>query len=265
MNYSPIIYKYRTWSDPFHKLTLLRNELYYASPSQINDPFDFKITIDLSMLDSSEKREKYINKLLRDAAPILKERKINPVLKKRELMIRLTSETQKMQEEFDSTKHEWTDKRYGIISFSERWDSILMWSHYSENHKGFCVGYDRKKIEESNLFGVAGIVNYDDNYPKIDPIADNLLKEILIESHTKASDWSYEKEYRLTKLWSDFDPLIEQRTINVPNDFIKEIILGLATPQTHQKEIIEIAKQKNIPVYAIVKKPRAFLLDKKKI
>ena len=27
----------------------------------------------------------------------------------------------------------------GVVCFSESYDNIIMWSHYSDNHKGFCL------------------------------------------------------------------------------------------------------------------------------
>ena len=34
------------------------------------------------------------------------------------------------------------NKRIGILCLSRKHDSILMWSHYTENHKGFVLGFD---------------------------------------------------------------------------------------------------------------------------
>ncbi len=30
----------------------------------------------------------------------------------------------------------------GVICFSERSDSLLMWSHYADNHNGICIEFD---------------------------------------------------------------------------------------------------------------------------
>jgi hypothetical protein len=50
MGNSEVLYKYRTWSDKNHQSCLKNNELFFASPSQINDPFDTKISVDYSLL-----------------------------------------------------------------------------------------------------------------------------------------------------------------------------------------------------------------------
>lgn len=76
-----------------------------------------------------------------------------------------------------------------LASFSERSDSILMWSHYANNHKGVCIGYSLKElIEKYDFFPVVyegRLQQYTDGSSE--------LREIL----TKYTDWSYEKEWRL--------------------------------------------------------------------
>jgi hypothetical protein len=33
-----------------------------------------------------------------------------------------------------------------ITCFSEKFDNLLMWSHYSNAHKGLCIGFDLRKL-----------------------------------------------------------------------------------------------------------------------
>lgn len=265
MNETKKLYKYRCWNNPLHKRALTHNELYFASPADINDPFDFKISIDYSLLNTIEKRERYVDKLILDAHSILVERGINIALKKKELLWRLENDRDQMQDEYNTTDFQWTDERFGVISFSERWDSILMWAHYSDNHKGFCIGYNREKLRSSNLFGSAGPVAYKDYYPQVNPLDSDPKSELLIKTHTKASDWQYEKEFRLTFLWDEKAPTNEDRILNVPNDFIEEILLGMCANDKTKSEIIEIGRRKNIPIFTITKKSNSFLLDKKRL
>ena len=140
-----------------------------------------------------------------------------------------------------------------------------MWSHYANNHKGFCIGLNRIKLEKLGLLGVAGGVSYTDYYPKIDPTDTNILNYIFTKTHAKASDWSYEMEYRLTQLWPYHTPSKEERTIRVSDDVIEEIILGLAISDNDRSEIMEEARKKGIPIFKIRKKRSAFLLDKVKL
>ncbi len=258
----PTIYKFRTWSNLFHQKALTHNQLFYASPADINDPFDFKINIDYSLLDSGAKREKYVTQLVSETLETIIRKGISPAQKKEELLYRLLFDRDRMQDEFNQTANLWTNNRFGVISFSLRWDSILLWSHYAENHKGFCIGYNKQKLTNSNLFDTAGPVNYIDSYPRLDPLNIDKENEAFTKTYSKASDWEYEKEFRLTKLWPNIDPSIKERTIEVQNDYAEEIILGMNISQEHEKAIREIAKQKGIKVYKIGSKRNSFLLEK---
>lgn len=83
-----------------------------------------------------------------------------------------------------------------VSCFSERNDSLLMWSHYADQHKGICVTYDYNKlvrlcqrlIRPVRYGNKISTVYLDKNRRKRD------IGEILI---TKAIDWSYEQEWRV--------------------------------------------------------------------
>jgi hypothetical protein len=68
--------------------------------------------------------------------------------------------------------------------------SILMWTHYADNHRGICLEYGCGKSE----FGIAVKVVYTDEYPLWRP---HQLGEILDILITKSNVWAYEEEYRL--------------------------------------------------------------------
>lgn len=259
-----IIYKYRDWEKDFHKNVLLKNELFFASPANINDPFDFQVTPDLKMLDTEEKRLQFINKMLDDHIDSYKSVGLSVKEIKKKLAHEMSTSLGMIQEQYDSVNRKWTNDRFGIISFSYRWDSILMWSHYSNNHKGYCVGFNKEKILNCGQIGSAGLVNYFDDYPSIDPIGSDQIKEITLVSHSKSREWKYEEEYRITNLW-DTTPCLNERILKFTDDFISEIILGLCIGDTAKSEIIKIATNKGIPIYQIVKRKRSFLLDRIKV
>ena len=121
-------------------------------------------------------------------------------------------------------------------------DNILMWSHYANQHKGFCIGFVRKN---DNLLGDitnTQPVEYDCNYPEVDPLDENgnydhtMFTKMLF---TKAKDWEYEKEWRL--VYDEGD-----REEPLPAD-ISSIIFGLRMSERHKATIRKIlADQPNI-------------------
>jgi hypothetical protein len=89
---------------------------------------------------------------------------------------------------------EFSEKR-GVSCFSEDNADLLMWSHYGENHKGFCLEFD------TSYFSKFSKVKYSATMPIFDPLP--VLKHDLEDNDfmsifsTKSLSWSYEKEWRL--------------------------------------------------------------------
>jgi len=89
------------------------------------------------------------------------------------------------------------DSLLGVICFSKVPDSLLMWSHYSDNHNGLVFGFDTDKFPEILRHTLSPVqysrnkVKWNRNWEqdKKDEGAYNLCL-------TKSIDWSYEKEWR---------------------------------------------------------------------
>lgn len=173
------------------------------------------------------------------------------------------NEFQKIQEYAESRT---MDDNYGVLSMTERWNSILMWSHYANFHKGFCIGLNESKMRNSNFFHNGGPVNYETNFPIIHPLNnEDSIEMMFMQTHRKALDWSYEKEYRLVKMFYPEIPTTEERKIFVPSDFISEVILGLKMSDLDTEQIIAECRKKNIRVFQSIKVPFKFELERKEI
>src|SRR5580704_1189488 len=114
-----------------------------------------------------------------------------------------------------------------------------MWTHYSDNSRGFCFGLKRAKIEGAQI-GMSGLVKYTDEYPSIHPLNTNHLERIVTQMHSKAKSWSYEEEYRIS--------LIRENTLRpadrlyeFADDFLEEVILGLNISEKDENEVLRIA------------------------
>lgn len=146
-NHPSIIYKYRNWKDDFHKDLLRKKELFMAPPSWLNDPFDCRIYENhLKFVNNPEQKEKYISDSLFNSSKYLKENNISE-LQAREILSQRLKDTLHYQIRSEVIAQEIDDKRIGITCFSEKWNSMLMWSHYANDHKGYCIGFDEKKNE----------------------------------------------------------------------------------------------------------------------
>lgn len=84
-----------------------------------------------------------------------------------------------------------TFSRLRICCFTTDYKHLLFWSHYTNSHKGFCVGFNANVMPISYAFKV----RYQDQYPEIkypEPIPEKRFEPALI----KSKDWEYEQEYR---------------------------------------------------------------------
>lgn len=263
-----IIYKYRNWTSEFHKKVLTENQLFLSSPSDFNDPFDCRNSKNHLLLDTPEKIENYIENHIKNRMPEHSAYLMAngyDLENERNLLRERLKDLPKYQKEFEIINEEYTDKYLGVLSLSGRWDSILMWSHYGDFHKGYCVGFDEEKLKNSRLFGKGGNVNYDDKFPTIDPFDDNIAKTSFYQTHWKAKEWEYEEEYRLTKLFFDKPDEKPQRAITLPEDCIREVIIGMKTTEEQKEEIIKICRNKNVPVFQTYKDSLEFKVKRQLI
>lgn len=261
-NYPKIIYKYRSWSNNYHKDILLKNQVYLSSPIDFNDPFDCKIPKNFLLIDSPEKIEKYVNDVFERQKSFFLANGFNIENEKIEYAKSLTN-IQKFQKEKEEIEFPMIDNHYGVLCMSARWNSILMWSHYGDFHKGFCIGLNEEKMRESGLFGKGGPVTYSENFPIINPLEnEEIMITSFLQTHYKSIDWSYEEEYRFTNLMFPEKPTNEIRTKVFNDDCIEEINLGVNIDINHKEEIIVEARKRKIKIYQLIKVPFKFEFDR---
>ena len=79
-------------------------------------------------------------------------------------------------------------------------DSILMWSHYADNHTGVVLAFDTTQEPFSAINKACVLtVNYSDKKPDYYHFHKTpaFQKELFSVASTKASAWSYEREIRI--------------------------------------------------------------------
>lgn len=172
------IYKYMTIRSI--KKILENNCLWFSSPKEFNDPFDCQITPNTD--NTEEEILDYIRKKI--GQPSLYEKSINypnlvPLWKKA------------MNVSFPKIVNE-----KGVCCFSSNEKNLLMWSHYSDSHKGVCIKFDM--LNDPRFFLQASKVNYREDYPIYNHLKNRnkLIDYILL---SKSKDWSYENEIRIIK------------------------------------------------------------------
>ena len=250
------VYKYRDWKNDFHKKVLTHFELFLSSSRNFNDPFDCKIPIAYwKLAEDSNLAERYFNQVVdRHMTHLNKEERLRE--KNRLLNDRKFANPQWIEEQEEAFFNS-LEKAFGIISLTEVRDSIQMWSHYSNAHTGFCIGFKSEKLFFNEpRFGEGKKVDYKAKIPIISP-EEEILDQFLKILYTKEIVWEYEQEYRLTKIHA------ANQVVHFKEDEVKEIILGCSISLEDERSILNICRCNfpSVPILKAVRVPREFKLD----
>jgi len=279
-----ILYKYIR--PQYIDKTLKEKRLKFSKPSQFNDPFEalpfvedlfskkiveaifnfyfnkkfFNLYIDCitnkdfkkSLLQMKKEREKGTFNF----------EKWYPVLR----------DESKSEDTSKFLKREWADK-VGILSLSETENSVTMWSHYAEDHKGFVIGFDTDKLitNKSQILAKPLKIKYTNCRPQMFFVDSGNLKDRKIELFknfylTKSKEWEYEKEWRQInklKMVDSSENNIFLYKLNIES--INCIIIGCRMSYSNKIKIKELANQINIDIYQMEINKYLYRLDKIKI
>jgi len=183
------LYKY----EPFTAQTLqnLKNQvIYFGSPLNFNDPYDCALSPSIKEPSNAEieKIRQYYLARTELSKNICLEFKEATTEELRTLFLHSGRKV------LEQATNNFLSQR-GVSCFSEKVDSLLMWSHYGDRGKGFCLEFDTstgpfekvRKVcytQELPVFDVVPVLCGED----FDPVLDLYC--------TKALDWAYEHEWR---------------------------------------------------------------------
>ena len=141
------------------------------------------------------------------------------------------------------------NKLYLVGCLSSDFKNRLMWSHYADCHKGFCIEYDFSVLEKIQNDQYLLPVLYDNKRPlfpwniafdQSESSMKDAQKKILLSLLTKDNVWSYEKEWRIF--------IRKQRSSELIMPPITCIYSGARIDNESKNSIINIANKHNIPV-----------------
>jgi Protein of unknown function (DUF2971) len=263
------------------------NTIWLSNPSTFNDPYDCALTVDferlsnelvkqdlngfLSLLVKQQVSEDIIKSIRSSDSPLdvvtehfLESEPERRKIELKKLIAEIGQERyRKLLEQFLAL----LKKSYKICSFSERNDSLLMWSHYADSHKGFCIEYDISVLPYGDhrsrfMFPVVyspEIFDATSNLRYKESNNFNNLRYIL-SAMTKSTDWSYEKEWRLI-----FPHGIFEHDRPFPMPLPKALYLGCKIEDSNYNSLMRIASEKKIPVYEISLSNKEFRMSTKEI
>ncbi|MCU8257245.1 DUF2971 domain-containing protein [Vibrio vulnificus] len=130
----------------------------------------------------------------------------------------------------------------------------LMWSHYSDGLRGFCMVLDSDLMKQYFLKEQHGIrpieIKYQDepltisldeyvnSIPEFGNYENDFIQRTTNTIGTKSTEWAYENEYRFLSLG-------ENSLQKYPSDALLEIVLGDKMPEDQKKLVIDTARSAN--------------------
>lgn len=246
------LYKYRSMKNKDVDRIFTHNEVYFASPLEFNDPFDCKLNMSYGEGNEEFYKETAI-KIYKKEHPDKNIGEIKSIITKN-----IKEQGYKTFKSF--FKHVNPDFIYntafklGIYSLSAIYDNILLYSHYTDGHKGFCLIFDQNNDFFKNVLPVT----YSPNYPNISDFdffrdGDECTKLFL----TKAPLWKYEQEFRII----EHDKGAGIYTF--PEEALTGVIFGCDMSEADKITLYKWTKKRKtrLKFFKAVKKAKEFGLD----
>jgi hypothetical protein len=183
------LYKYAPFSSQSLK-NLKDQVLYFNSPAGFNDPYDCALPATITELSDEEvEKVRHFHLAKSDLPPM--PRKDLECLSTPDLKVRLLELAKGV---LNKCANKFADEK-GFSCFTEKKDNLLMWSHYADRQRGFCLEFSTK----AEPFTKIRPVEYKDSMPQLRSVdilcgIDN--DDFLNLFFTKSSEWAYERGWR---------------------------------------------------------------------
>lgn len=219
------LFKYRAL-DIYSLFSLINNEIWLASPRSFNDPFDCAYYIDRSISDAEI--VDHLNSVAEGQGEA------------RHYKLEDADENRKKIENALDSFEEYLQK-VGTYSLSATPFDVPMWSYYADNHRGFCIEYERSPENELGSRACVRVQYSATEFASFDALRifqedglENVSDRILTH---KAPGWEHEQEWRLIYSWTEEDEV--QRAYHL-SARTKSIIFGLRMPKEQIATILRL-------------------------
>lgn len=200
-------------------------KLFHPTPDMLNDPFECKPHFNPG---SNEMLKKGLVRIYRKheniSRPVAR-KKADILLKDREQLV------ERLRASFVKAY-----SKPRICSFTRSRENLLLWSLYSDSHRGFCVEFDAQGLPISG----AHKLKYSDEYPSM-TFLDGDSAFSLAPILTKSKVWEQEDEYRTYFLPdADDQPDNDGESLLLRGSTIKAIYFGVNMNKDHEYKIMEM-------------------------
>lgn len=145
-------------------------------------------------------------------------------------------------------------RMFGVLSLAEVPDSLLMWAHYSSEHRGAVIGFDKdqpffdRRLHDQDIAGRVRPVAYSEARPRRAIVNEpqdeaQFMKELAHDFFlVKSPEWAYEREWRMILPAANAIEVVKDGTQEVllydfPAEAVREVILGCRASEATTSEV----------------------------
>ena len=240
------LYRYFSFIPERVKPVFEKNTIFFPCAKDFNDPFDSQLKY--STDSTREEKFEFIVRTAQRVYPNLGRQQCEEATRK---LFEMRSEAD-FQRAVDEMIEKDAASHFGILSFSEKRDDLLMWAHYADKHQGFCLEFKT----DNEFFREVTKVEYVIEYPNVNFLRRQRGDEMRFHS-TKGKHWEYEQEWRV------FNVVQGRGAYPFPPESLTGVIFGLQMPEENERVIRDWVKiGKSTPrFYKAQKKIREFGLE----
>lgn len=206
---------------------ICRSRLWFNSPANFNDPFDFKW---IYTIDKNPTVRRNRIRIILEQNPAWSDKSRKAVENE---ITRILSVKGGIEPWIHAAREKHAHQT-GVCCFSEQPRDILMWSHYAKNHTGLAFQFD---VNQEKLFLEASRVNYSDEYPIVE-WTENHESGLKAALYRKFKVWEYEKELRIIR------PMAANSYVSFNAKALSGIILGCRFDNLKFFEIEELVAER---------------------
>ena len=229
----------------------------YTQPSALNDPFEGKVqatgiasreyvleTVTDDFMD--EQFEQVLAQYPRSVRALLTEDVLG-TLKRTSLSVlpRIFDDVSpRIASAITSSLSAQVRQRLGVLSLSATPTHALMWSHYTQNGRGFVLGFNTRHAHfdarraDTDEFRHLRAVEYRDHL-KASYLVDFTGLDLL---YVKSTDWQYEQEWRIVRAVTDGDETVGSQKepiylFTLPPLAVSHVIMGYGMSDSDTKRL----------------------------
>lgn len=226
------LFKYRALGEGSRDYTrrlIVDGEIYFASRSELNDPFDCRPYVHTRA--TKEQRLKYFRGMAR-------RRMVGVSRQERIAWAASVAGDGDANQRLTTSFYDVID-RMGIFSVSRVPDDVLMWAHYGHGHRGVCVELNAGALHA--LGHCPFPVEYTERRPHIDPVLEGATALIEKGLLTKAKPWEYEQEWRSVSRGFT-------GSLQLPADGVQSVLIGALALEQDVDEVLRWVSERAVAV-----------------